>query len=132
MRENALQVVGFMAFNVHVYDEEHVHYPGDLSNCTTCHTEDGFKLPLASGVLGTTNDTGDDRQDPTDDTVTTPTTAVCSACHDSAVATAHMTENGGSFSTTQAAIDDGEVVEQCEVCHGEGRSAAVEIVHDPH
>jgi OmcA/MtrC family decaheme c-type cytochrome len=132
IRENALQVVGFMAFNLHVYDEEHVHYPGNLANCTACHTEDGYKLPLASSVLGTSNDTGEDVQDPTDDTVTTPATAVCSSCHDDAVATAHMTENGGSFSTTQQAIDEGEVVEQCEICHGEGRSAAVEIVHDPH
>ena len=42
MRENALQVVGFRGFTTYVYDEEHVHYPGDLSNCTTCHVDGGF------------------------------------------------------------------------------------------
>jgi hypothetical protein len=42
-----------------------------------------------------------------------------------------MTQQGGNFATTQQAIDESEVVEQCEVCHGEGRSAAVEVVHNP-
>jgi OmcA/MtrC family decaheme c-type cytochrome len=129
IRENDLQVVGFMAFQLHVYDEEHVHYPGDLSNCVACHTEDGYTLPLASTVLGTTVDTGDDVQDPADDTVTTPATAVCASCHDGSTAAAHMTGNGGNFATTQEAIDSGEVVEQCDVCHAEGRSAAVSALH---
>ena len=42
-----------------------------------------------------------------------------------------MTSNGASFATTQAAIDNGEVVEECAVCHGEGRSADVTEVHNP-
>ena len=131
IRENPLQVVGFRGFTTYVYDEEHVHYPGDLSNCTTCHTDDGYLLPLADGVLGTTIDTGEDRADPADDTVVTPTSAVCSSCHDNSAAKAHMTANGGNFGTTQAAIDSGEVAESCSVCHGEGRSADVSVVHNP-
>jgi len=111
-------------------DEEDVDYPGNLANCTACHTDDGYTLPLASTVLGTTVDPGADLQDPRDDTVITPATAVCSSCHDDTVAAAHMTSNGGSFSTTQGAIDSGEVVEQCSVCHGSGRSADVAEVHD--
>jgi OmcA/MtrC family decaheme c-type cytochrome len=125
VRETPLQVAE------EVYDEENVHYPGDLSNCTACHSEEGYLLPLAEGVLAPTVDTGADLQDPTDDTVTTPITAICSSCHDSEVSAAHMTQNGGNFATTQQAIDDSEVVEQCAVCHGEGRSAAVEVVHNP-
>ena len=120
-RENALQIVGFMGFSVHVYDEEEVHYPGNLANCTSCHTEDGFQLPLASGVLGTTNDTGNDVQDPADDRVTTPISAVCSSCHDGASDISHMEFYDGSFRTTQAAIDDGRVEEQCNTCHATGR-----------
>jgi len=111
-------------------DEDQVDYPGNLGNCTACHTDDGYTLPLASTVLGTTVNLGNDLQDPRDDTVTTPTTAVCSSCHDDSVATAHMTSNGGSFNTTQAAIDSGQVVEECSVCHGTGRSADVTEVHD--
>ncbi|MEH6587641.1 MAG: OmcA/MtrC family decaheme c-type cytochrome [Halioglobus sp.] len=132
MRENALEIVGFRGFSTHRYNEDAVHYPGDLSNCTSCHTDDGYTLPLADGVLGTTVDTGEDRADPSDDTVTTPTAAVCSSCHDDQVAMSHMSSNGGNFATTQAAIDSGEVVEECSVCHGSGRNADVSEVHNPH
>ena len=72
VRENKLQIVGFGGFSVHVYDEEEVQFPGDLSNCTACHTSDGFTLPLPSGVLGTTIDTGSNHASPVDDTVITP------------------------------------------------------------
>jgi len=124
MRENALQVVGFRGFTTYVYDEEAVHYPGNLANCTTCHTEEGFQLPLAPGVLGTTVDTGEDHTSPVDDLVTTPITAVCSSCHDGGESASHMTSNGGNFSTTQAAIDSGEVFEDCNSCHREGSGVA--------
>jgi OmcA/MtrC family decaheme c-type cytochrome len=129
MRENPLQVVGFRGFSTHVYDEEHVQYPGILSNCQTCHVDGGYTLPLASSVLGNTIDTGTDHQSPVDDTVITPTSAVCYACHENDVAKAHMESNGGNFATSQAAIDSGEVIEQCELCHGEGRSADLDLVH---
>jgi OmcA/MtrC family decaheme c-type cytochrome len=132
MRVNALQIVGFGGFSTHVYDEEEVQFPGDLANCIACHDDDTYTLPLAAGVLATTVDTGADHDSPVDDTVTTPTTAVCSSCHDDSVAAAHMTSNGGSFDTTQKAIDDGEVVEQCTICHGSGRDADVAKVHNPH
>ena len=128
IRQEPITVYGFGS-SAHVYDEEHVRYPGDLSNCTACHTEDGYTLPLEDGVLATSVDTGDDRQSPLDDTVTTPATAVCASCHDDNVAAAHMESNGGNFSTTQKAIDDGDVVEQCSICHSEGSSAAVSVVH---
>ena len=133
MRDNPLQIVGFNCFTTYVYDEDQVHYPGDLSNCTACHTkeEDTFTLPLADSVLGTTVDTGEDRADPADDIVTTPETAVCASCHDNSKAISHMTSNGGNFATTQEAIDSGEVVEDCSVCHGEGRTADVSKVHNP-
>ena len=131
VRENPLQVVGFGGFTTYVYDEEAVHYPGDLSNCTTCHTDDGYTLPLASGVLGTTIDTGENHMSPEDDTVITPVTAVCSSCHDGSGAAAHMTQNGGSFDTTQAAIDNGETVETCNTCHATGRIADVAELHNP-
>lgn len=130
MRENPLQVVGFRGFTTYVYDEEEVQYPGNLANCVACHTETGYTLPLPDGVLATTIDTGADLQSPIDDTVVTPMTAVCSSCHDGSEAASHMTLQGGSFSTTQEAIDNGTVVETCNVCHGEGRESDVTIVHD--
>ncbi|MEE4147186.1 MAG: hypothetical protein V2I26_20445, partial [Halieaceae bacterium] len=129
IRENPLQIVGFRGFTTYVYDEDSVHYPGNLANCLTCHNDDGYTLPLSDGVLGTTIDTGDDHESPVDDTVITPTAAACSSCHDGKEAAAHMVANGGSFDTSQEAIDSGEVVEQCSVCHGSGRSADVSVVH---
>jgi OmcA/MtrC family decaheme c-type cytochrome len=132
IRENPLQIVGFRGFTTYVYDEEEVQFPGDISNCLGCHTDDGYTLPLADGVLGTTIDTGSNHESPVDDTVITPVTAVCSSCHDGQTATAHMEDNGGSFSTSQAAIDSGEVVETCDVCHGSGRDADVAVKHNVH
>ncbi len=128
-RENPLQVVGFNAFSVHVYDEEHVHYPGNLANCQSCHVGDSFTLPLAGSVLGTSIDTGASVADPTDDTVVTPASAVCSSCHDGSESRAHMESQGGNFATTQAAIDSGAVVETCSVCHGDGRANDAWVTH---
>ena len=91
--------------------------------------DDGYTLPLPSGVLGSTIDTGVDHESPIDDTVVTPATSACASCHDGDEAAAHMVANGGSFDTSQEAIDDGEVVEQCSVCHGSGRTADVSVVH---
>jgi OmcA/MtrC family decaheme c-type cytochrome len=129
VRENPLQVVGFRGFTTYVYEEP---FPGDISNCTSCHTDDGYTLPLPSGVLGTTTDTGLDHESPFDDTVTTPITSACSSCHDGSDAAAHMVNMGGSFSTSQEAIDAGDVVETCNTCHGAGRDFDVTSVHNVH
>lgn len=130
MRENPLQIVGFRGFTTYIYDEEAVQYPGNLGNCEGCHTATGYTLPLADGVLATTVDTGSDGQSPVDDTVVTPVTSVCSSCHDGTESAAHMMLQGGNFNTTQAAIDDGTVVETCNVCHAAGRTSDVSVVHD--
>jgi OmcA/MtrC family decaheme c-type cytochrome len=129
IREHPLQIVGFQGRTTYTFDETQVQYPGDLANCTACHTDTGFTLPLASGVLASSVDTGQDQHSPADDTVITPITAVCSGCHDNAEATAHMTLQGGSFATSQQAIDSGDVVETCNVCHGSGSEFDVTDVH---
>jgi hypothetical protein len=38
-----------------------------------------------------------------------------------------MQQNGGLFSSTQAAI--GTNIEQCVICHGPGRVVDVKVVH---
>ncbi len=59
-----------------------------------------------------------------------PIMTACSACHDSPVALQHMKANGGHYyeprSTALAATAD---TEQCMVCHGPGRVAAIGEVH---
>ena len=117
-----MTIVGFRCFTTYVYDTDAVHYPGNLANCEACHVGDSFMLPLEDTVLGTTVDTGVDPMLPEEHTVITPASAVCASCHDGAEPRAHMEGFGGNFATTQAAIDDGEVVETCNTCHGEGRS----------
>jgi OmcA/MtrC family decaheme c-type cytochrome len=112
-----------------VFDEKSVQYPGNLANCESCHTDTGYTLPLADGVLATTVDTGTDLQSPVDDTVVTPITSACSSCHDGAQSASHMMLQGGSFSTTQAAIDNGTVTETCNVCHAPGRISDVSVAH---
>lgn len=126
--ENPLQVVGYGG-TLHVFDESIVHYPGELNNCSACHVDESYQLPLADSVLATTIDTGTDSADPTDDTVVSPQAAVCASCHDGAVARAHMESNGAHFATTQADVDSGAVLEQCAICHGSGRTYSVKTVH---
>ncbi len=59
--------------------------------------------------------------------VTSPITAVCSTCHDSTTATAHMENNGGSFYDPRSTAVTR--TEQCLVCHGNGKTADISVVH---
>ena len=107
------------------------HSPGKVANCEGCHDQGTYYPVDPSKVLGTTVDAGADLSVPTDDRVTSPNTAVCSACHVSDLAADHMMQNGGDFNATKAAdstlISSG--AETCALCHGEGRSADVEVMH---
>ena len=62
--------------------------------------------------------------------VISPITTACASCHDSPTAIDHMKMNGGHFyeprSTATAATAPKE---QCVMCHGPGRVAAVGAVH---
>jgi OmcA/MtrC family decaheme c-type cytochrome len=62
--------------------------------------------------------------------VSSPITGACSACHDSAVAIAHFRGNGGSFyaARTAAGVLPANV-EQCLICHGNGKTADIRAVH---
>jgi OmcA/MtrC family decaheme c-type cytochrome len=125
-RETPLEVVGYGGFSVHVFDEEHIQYPGNIANCLTCHNDGTYELPLGDNVEGSTIDTGVDIADPADDTMISKTAAVCSSCHDNDIAKAHMEHNGGDFSATPASIS----TESCVLCHGSGGVADLEVVHD--
>lgn len=129
-RENPLQVVGFGGFSTHVFDQNEVHFPGRLSNCRTCHVEGAWRLPLADSVLATTIDTGIDILDPADDLMITPAAAVCSSCHDTSLAKGHMEQNGADFTATAASISSGASTEACAICHGPGRTADVDVMHN--
>ncbi len=110
-------------------DYSHVSYPGELSDCTACHSANTYALPLRPEVLATTVDTGASQSNPDDDLNITPTAAVCSSCHDGQLARAHMEHNGAAFSTPQSMVDNGSFTETCALCHGPGRSADIAISH---
>ncbi|MBL9017028.1 MAG: OmcA/MtrC family decaheme c-type cytochrome, partial [Myxococcales bacterium] len=62
--------------------------------------------------------------------VLTPMTAACAACHDSSTALDHMKANGGRFYAPRSTVlAPGAPQEQCLICHGPGRTAAIGIVH---
>jgi len=62
--------------------------------------------------------------------VISPITGACSACHDTPVAVAHFRANGGSFYAPRPV--DGALpanVEQCLICHGNGKVADIRVVN---
>lgn len=61
--------------------------------------------------------------------VATPLTAACVACHDSSIAVDHMRANGGQFYAQRSMVLASTAKEQCMICHGPGRSAAIGEVH---
>jgi OmcA/MtrC family decaheme c-type cytochrome len=91
----------------HTYD--HVGFPAmprGTQECTKCHgTADLWQDPAA-------------RQHPAQTTPTRAWRAACGACHDSPSATAHIDVNTSASGG-----------ESCAVCHGPGKSLAVELVH---
>jgi OmcA/MtrC family decaheme c-type cytochrome len=122
-----------------------VAYPQRLSNCTACHTDDGFYPMLGNQVLATTIDTGADLSTPLDDVNITANTSACSSCHTGTSAAQHMVENGGSFDACQGAsglvtvrVDNcgpggtlgPTTTETCPICHGPGSVIDAAVVHD--
>ena len=59
----------------------------------------------------------------------------CFYCHTSDSAWSHMVQNGGqlSFPSDGPWVNRGSVVgfpESCDICHGPGRSADLDVVHN--
>ncbi len=127
------------------HDFSHLRFPGSLWLCENCHLPDTYKLmdrtaagganweePAQNGILGSTIFSNGGNNDPSDDLKISPTAAVCSACHDGAVAQAHMELNGALFGAPQVGPpfpDIASNIETCEACHGPGKIASVEFVH---
>ncbi len=136
--------IGVCGYNNSAHDYTDVVYPGRLNNCEGCHLEGTYYPVDPSVVLATTVDAGPfdpladppappaaDRSTLTDDVAISPNTAVCSSCHVSNLARNHMIQNGGDFNArkddTGALISTGN--ETCQLCHGEGASADVAVMH---
>ena len=138
------------------YDWSHVTFPrgASTSNCNLCHDDDSYELPLADDLLAATVRTTGvaNGQDPTvmdaenaflgvpnaTDWVNTPTAGSCVGCHTSSQAMAHMELNGGQLSLPALPLGTWWAnrsalvlnLESCSVCHGPGKLADLEVVHD--
>lgn len=139
-REKGIVIYGF---GNRSHDYSHVRFPGILNDCTTCHNDGTYELtgtwetPTQADILASTVKSAPtasikaefdaEKLDQADDQTISPTAAVCSACHDSAIAQAHMeTIGGATFNAPQPSIG---TYESCAICHGPGRSADVKVVH---
>ncbi len=80
----------------------------------------GFSYNALSGATVTA--------DPTT-LVVSPIVAACAACHDSPIAVDHMQTNGGSFYEPRSTAFSKPQQEECLLCHGPGRIAAIADRH---
>jgi len=156
-RSRAYEHVRNFNNNANIYDWSEVTFPTDAStaSCTLCHEGESYQLPLPAGVLATVvRTTGQaDGLDPATanvstargaaalpnatDWVNSATSSSCFYCHTSTEAWAHMVQNGAELShpdpaagivTNRSAM--GATTETCSLCHGSGRTADVDVVHN--
>mgnify|MGYP000267552835 FL=1 len=101
------------------WDIDLLQYPGELKDCTTCHINGAYTLPLplVREPIKTSSST-----------YSTAIGAVCSGCHDSAIAKSHMV-TAGSAAFDVEFDSAASMVESCDVCHGSGKAADVDVVH---
>ncbi len=72
------------------------------------------------------------------DWINTPMSSSCFYCHTSDSAMAHMMQNGGLLSDPSLPLDGfyanryllGTTFETCDVCHGPGKAADLDVVHN--
>jgi OmcA/MtrC family decaheme c-type cytochrome len=130
-REKGITVYGYGGRAVSFAD---VVFPGNLANCTACHTATSYQLDGqwvntgASGLLTTTTSTGTIPDDAADDLKTTSTAAVCASCHDNADAKFHMVANGDALFDQTFPVASAQI-EKCSACHGVGRDFDVKTMH---
>jgi OmcA/MtrC family decaheme c-type cytochrome len=61
--------------------------------------------------------------------IVTPIASACSACHDTPAAIDHMQTNGAGVWDSRSATASKQQGEQCLICHGPNRVAAISLVH---
>ena len=99
------------------YGPDNIQFPGDLSNCETCH------LPGTHTILPTSSPPLKGGA-----SYTTAVAATCRSCHDGDVAAAHMVQAGGAVIDGLQSVAD-SAQESCDICHSSGSTADVDSVH---
>ena len=119
---------------------QNMTFPGNLANCQKCHLEGTFELSESVDLLASTQVTTDGINATTADVLAARATlpnatdkvissaaAACIACHDSALARAHIRQNGARVNADRSTL--GEDIETCALCHGAERIADVVTAH---
>jgi OmcA/MtrC family decaheme c-type cytochrome len=100
-------------------DFSEILFPGDRRDCTVCHVESHYELPLPSLLPTKLTQIDSMRARVTMSEYFIPATAAaCSGCHDSDETLLHteaMTTESGA--------------ESCATCHGSGKTHDVDLVH---
>ncbi len=98
------------------YEFSEITYPAQLADCGACHGDAGsYTLPVDEDALWTVVGV----QPGVSVDKLPPTSAACVSCHDNSVSAAHIAQNAGGG------------VETCVLCHGPGKSADLEVAHQP-
>ena len=109
-------------------------YPSVQSDCSACHTK-GINLFSTDGTLVSGRKavaiTKNPYVMPALIEYISPVSESCRSCHihNTDAAKAHFRANGGILSEFPAATADEVNVESCAVCHGEGKSKGIDVVH---
>jgi len=90
----------------------HVLYPGDRRDCTSCHVDGTWNVPATMPPGRLPTETLRDWYSPQQ-----PTAAACLGCHDSQAAAAHAYVNTAPFG------------EACAACHGVNADFSVDKAH---
>jgi len=91
-------------------DFSDVEYPGFLQNCSGCHVDDSYQLPLSREAAQVTDPRG--WLNPVG-----PASAACLACHSGIEAASH------------ALVNTSMLGESCSACHGPDREFSVDKSH---
>lgn len=118
---HGLHASGFRTTPYKGFDTTRLQFPGDLADCAICHRDGTYELPLSQSLP------------PFKESVaglySSPVAATCASCHDDDKSQSHMESAGGAvFRVTQQEAAD--AIESCDVCHGAGKDAGVEAVHN--
>lgn len=103
------------------HDFTRVRYPGELADCSACHSGGSEVLPPPPGAVATVRNIGGAPL-PQEEAILTPSMAACLGCHDGDVASDHA--RGFAVIASPTSWE-----ESCSICHGAGTGADASVRH---
>jgi hypothetical protein len=143
IRDNAYTFVRDRGLSgIYYYDMSFVEFPGIINLCETCHRPGTYDGTLPTGALPTIEVTGGNglvsraavtaaraAVPAAADLVNSPFVSTCIGCHDSDLAAAHISQNGGVRAVSRSTYTTDLASETCILCHSAGKVADPAVVH---